>query len=197
MFCYTVVSGIRCVLQELIMWSEISSQHPTFIKTVAKLTNKKLGKELIADLDEVSTNFAQLEKEAQEHLDEMSMSRVDMQAQYGAGLGGMVPLPITPHSEFPYEIPGALPYLQQPILPVPPIPQMQPMQQAQMPAMFAGKVRRLVDRFIQLDKKFLDVLPRVKGIGKEDKVWQILLSHITHEQEYMYTLMRTLRSQLK
>ena len=147
MFCYTVVSGINCVLQELIMWSDISSEHPIFIKTVAQLTNKNLSSELVSELNAVREQFVKIKEDAQSVISEMVMPKMGMQ-------------------------------------------------EMQMPPMFVSAVRRLIEQFVNADRMFLNVLMKVRQYGKEDKVWQTLLSHIIHEQEYMLRLMQVLRSQL-
>jgi len=147
MFCYTVVSGINCVLQELIMWSDISSEHPIFIETVAQLTNKNLSSELVSDLNKVREQFVKIKKDTQSVINEMVLPKMAMQSMH-----------------------------------------MQPM--------FVGSARRLIEQFVNADRMFLNVLMKVRQYGKEDKVWQTLLSHITHEQEYMLRLMEVLRSQL-
>ncbi|MFZ5353221.1 MAG: DUF2935 domain-containing protein [Bacillota bacterium] len=60
MFCYSVAFNINCVLRELIMWTEISYEHPIFIKNVAELSGKKLSKELQAKLNAVHESFRKL-----------------------------------------------------------------------------------------------------------------------------------------
>ncbi|MCQ1528760.1 DUF2935 domain-containing protein [Lutispora saccharofermentans] len=62
MYCLAVVTGIRCVVNELNMWTEISSEHPIFLKTVAELTNKNLAEETISRLDDIHNEFADLNK---------------------------------------------------------------------------------------------------------------------------------------
>ncbi len=193
MFCYTEVSGIKCVLQELVMWSDISSEHPTFIKTVAGLTNKNLSSEIISELDRLRMQFKSLKDEAQSHLNQMIQTRLDMVSsqtpmQPGIGVGELSPIPVTPHSAYPYQTPIAPAQYQQPYQQAP---------QTQMRPAFVGMARRMVDRFLELDRIFLDTLKKVTKYGAEDKVWQTLLGHITQEQLYMYRLMKTLRSQLR
>jgi len=63
LYCYTYVSGINCVISELLLWTEISSEHPIFIQTVAKLTNKDLPKNLIDNLNNVNKIFKDLNEE--------------------------------------------------------------------------------------------------------------------------------------
>lgn len=66
MYCFTYVSGINCVISELLLWTEISSEHPVFIQTVAKLTNKDLPKNIIDNLNNVNKIFKDLNEEAKE-----------------------------------------------------------------------------------------------------------------------------------
>ncbi|KOA21281.1 hypothetical protein CLHOM_04110 [Clostridium homopropionicum DSM 5847] len=66
MYCYTYVSGINCVINELLLWTEISSEHPIFIQTVAKLTNKDLPKNIIDNLNNVNKIFKDLNEETKE-----------------------------------------------------------------------------------------------------------------------------------
>ncbi|MDK2799637.1 MAG: hypothetical protein PWP27_1366 [Clostridiales bacterium] len=143
MFCYSVVTNIQCVLRELDMWSEISKEHPIFIKTVAKLTNKNLAKEITDRLDKVNENFSNLQK----HVKTLSER---------LGYGGT----------------GWMNYT------------------------LMSQVSRLIEMFLKYDVDFLNVLKQVKTYGKDDKVWQTLIEHITEEEEYMYRLFTTLRSQL-
>ncbi|MPN63789.1 hypothetical protein SDC9_211555 [bioreactor metagenome] len=44
------------------MWTEISSEHPIFLKTVAELTNKNLMEETVSRLDDIHNEFAELNK---------------------------------------------------------------------------------------------------------------------------------------
>lgn len=167
MFCYTVVSGVRCVLQEIEMWSHISGDHPVFIKTVARLTNKKLNRDIISELNGISGQFSKLEEDAGRLLRGMPMARIGVAA-------GAAPMP-------------ALMPMQQPAW---------SLMQDQMPAAFVGEVRRLIDRFLRSDRIFLELLAKIRKYDVKDKVWQTLLEHIATEEEYMYRLMNTLKSQL-
>ena len=60
MYCFTYVNGLTCVLNELMLWSEISNEHPVFIKTVAQLTGKGLSQSTVNKLDAVSEMFAEV-----------------------------------------------------------------------------------------------------------------------------------------
>ncbi|WP_157910226.1 DUF2935 domain-containing protein [Petroclostridium xylanilyticum] len=143
MYCYTVLTNTLCALRELDMWTEISKQHPVFIKTVAKSSNIDLPKELINKLDKLNENFEALHKRVKEIIRRQPYGGVDWMAY--------------------------LPLIQ---------------------------VRSLVETFLQYDIDFLNVLNQVKNYGRENKVWQTLLEHIIHEQEYMYRLFVTLRNQM-
>lgn len=60
----------------------------------------------------------------------------------------------------------------------------------------AGRVTGYVNLFLRNDQDFIDVLMEIRRYGKENEVWQTLLEHFTQEQQYMYRLFVTLRSQL-
>lgn len=64
MYCYTLVNNLNCVFNELILWTDISSEHPIFIKTVADLTKKNLPKDIENKLMDTSKNFRNLNKKA-------------------------------------------------------------------------------------------------------------------------------------
>lgn len=64
MYCTPCVKNINCVLNELLLWSDISFEHPVFIDTVAKLTNKNLPKELINRLMEAHRIFTDINNKA-------------------------------------------------------------------------------------------------------------------------------------
>ena len=74
MYCFTYVSGINCVISELLLWTEISSEHPIFIQTVAKLTNKDLPKNIIDNLNNVNKIFKDLNEEAKELRNEAALN---------------------------------------------------------------------------------------------------------------------------
>lgn len=65
MYCYTYVNNISCIVNELILWSEISSEHPVFIKNVARLTSKDLCEEIIEKLDRINKEFSELKERAE------------------------------------------------------------------------------------------------------------------------------------
>lgn len=132
-----MVNNLNCVFNELILWSDISSEHPIFIKTVADLTKKNLPQELVNELMHINKVFSNLKTKA-ENLRRGSNS---------------------------------------------------------MPNMVMG-LRSLINEFCMHDMHFLNLLDRIKEFGKEDKVWQTLLNHITHEQRFMYELMGNMLMQL-
>lgn len=66
----------------------------------------------------------------------------------------------------------------------------------QMHYQYIKQLRTLVDVFLKNDEYVFTVLPEVKQYGLEDKTWQALLEHITHEQRFMYNLFTDLRDQL-
>lgn len=57
MFCYTVACSIECVVQELLLWSRISGEHPTFLLTVARLTGKRLSRSIVDELKKADRGF--------------------------------------------------------------------------------------------------------------------------------------------
>jgi hypothetical protein len=137
-YCYTYANNYKCILRELSLWSDISSDHPIFIKTVAKLTNKNLPKNIINGLNEINKEFSALNEKVNLLNNEHNFN---IQAL---------------HME----------------------------------------IKKLINEFLRNDEKFLKLLPEVKSYGKEDKVWQVLLNHITHEQRFMFELFTNLISQL-
>lgn len=141
MYCFTYANGLNCILNELLLWTEISSEHPIFIKTVASLTNKNLSQGTLKNLMDVHNDFAELNKKVKAVRSNIQRNPYNFQA----------------HSI---------------------------------------QVRGLIKSFLIHDNHFLSILPEVKQYGKEDKVWQTLLNHITHEQRFMYELMTDLNRQL-
>lgn len=65
MYCYTYVNNINCIVNELLLWSEISSEHPIFIKTVAELSKKNLSKDIIDKLMSINNMFTDLKTKVQ------------------------------------------------------------------------------------------------------------------------------------
>jgi hypothetical protein len=62
LYCFTYINSFQCVINELMLWSDVSSEHPIFIKTVAQLTNKKLSKTTLEKLMEVNKMFSDIKK---------------------------------------------------------------------------------------------------------------------------------------
>lgn len=60
MYCYTYVNQFACIFNELQLWTHISSDHPSFLKTVANLSNVNLPKDMEDKLDEVQKAFLNL-----------------------------------------------------------------------------------------------------------------------------------------
>ncbi len=44
MYCYTYINQFPCIFNELQLWAGISSEHPSFLNTVATLSKIKLPK---------------------------------------------------------------------------------------------------------------------------------------------------------
>ncbi|TDT60956.1 DUF2935 domain-containing protein [Fonticella tunisiensis] len=66
MYCYVHITNLLCVFNELILWTEISKEHPVFVKTVAQLTNKNLSKNILDKLDEINIIFSSLQNKSME-----------------------------------------------------------------------------------------------------------------------------------
>lgn len=66
MYCFTYINSFQCVINELILWSDISSEHPIFIKTVAQLSHKKLSKGTLEKLMEVNKKFTEVKEKTLE-----------------------------------------------------------------------------------------------------------------------------------
>lgn len=139
MYCFTYASNFKCIENELLLWSNISGEHPTFIKTVAKLTKKNLSESTQNKLTEITRRFSELNRRVKA---------------------------LSSHPQTNYYT-------------------------------MYKELQNLVAQFLIDDKYVLGVLPEVKAYDKEDKVWQTLLKHITHEQNFMYELFRDLQGQLK
>lgn len=57
MYCYTYVNQFACIFNELELWTHISSEHPTFLKTVASLSKINLPKSAVDKLDDIHKRF--------------------------------------------------------------------------------------------------------------------------------------------
>ncbi|AGL01081.1 DUF2935 domain-containing protein [Desulfoscipio gibsoniae] len=64
MYCYTYLPSLECGLRELILWSEISSQHPVFFINVAQCLNLNLTPQIVADLNRMKNCFNSINNEA-------------------------------------------------------------------------------------------------------------------------------------
>jgi hypothetical protein len=60
LFCYTLANSIECVLRELIMWSEISSEHPVVLFNIARFSRIKLGQRAIELLKKANQEFVSI-----------------------------------------------------------------------------------------------------------------------------------------
>ncbi|WP_035291010.1 DUF2935 domain-containing protein [Clostridium sp. KNHs214] len=136
MYCYTYANNLNCIFNEILLWSDISSEHPIFIRTVGELTKKNLPKEIIDNLMHVNKMFSMLKQKA----------TILMKTPFNYGT-----------------------YF---------------------------KIKELLNEFLLHDMHFLELLPKIRSYGKEDKVWQTLLEHITHEQKFMYQLISNLNNQI-
>jgi hypothetical protein len=65
LYCFTYVNNFACVVGELSLWSDISNEHPVFVKTVADLSNKNLPQEVVDKLMTVKKMFEELEDKAE------------------------------------------------------------------------------------------------------------------------------------
>lgn len=65
LYCKCYFTNLTCVVNEILLWSEVSSEHPIFIKTVASLTRKNLPESLNRRLDEISEMFKPIMKKAE------------------------------------------------------------------------------------------------------------------------------------
>lgn len=59
------------------------------------------------------------------------------------------------------------------------------------------EIKRLLQKFIKCDKKFLAILKDLQTIGKRDDIWQTLIDHIIDEQKYSFRLMKNFKKQLE
>ena len=57
MYCFTYINQFSCIFNELQLWTHISSDHPSFLKTVATLSNVNLPKVTEDKLDEIHKMF--------------------------------------------------------------------------------------------------------------------------------------------
>src|SRR5690606_31739483 len=64
MYCFTKINHLMCVFNELILWTEISKEHPVFIRTFAGLTDKNLSSKTLGKLEEVNLYFSKLQEKS-------------------------------------------------------------------------------------------------------------------------------------
>ncbi len=69
MYCFTYANSMNCIFRELTLWSDISSEHPIFIKTVAELSGIKLPEDIIQKLLEVHKSFSNLNLKIKKPID--------------------------------------------------------------------------------------------------------------------------------
>jgi hypothetical protein len=141
MYCYTQFSNITCALNELLLWSHISSEHPIFIKTVAELSKKNLPTNIIEKLMHVNKIFTSLQNDANKLKKDLP------QGPYATNMN-------------------------------------------------IKQTKLLIDRFLRNDEFVIGFLPDLKKYGEDDMVWQTLIGHIIHEQQFMYNLFTDLLSQI-
>lgn len=141
MYCFTCINGINCVLNELMLWTDISSEHPIFVKTVAELSKKNLPPSIVNELMQLNRAFTDLNKRAKS-LQGMMAQNPNLMRQY------------------------------------------------------IMQLDRLINEFIVLDRRAIQVYPQVSAYGKDDKTFQTLLNHIEHEQRFMLETFNNIRTQL-
>jgi hypothetical protein len=128
------------VLNELSLWSEITSEHPLVIKTLGKLTNKNIPQDLLKNLSNITIRFQNIKKRTEE-LESINPSSY---MNYG----------------------------------------------------YIVQIRLLVDKFLKDDRYVITTLSELRTVGREDKVWQTLLEHITEEQKFMYETFSKIKMQI-
>ncbi|NLM35643.1 MAG: DUF2935 domain-containing protein [Clostridiales bacterium] len=62
MYCFTYASSYDCVFNELILWSDISSEHPIVAKTLAQLSGKELSKDIEDKLASYNRDFSEFKE---------------------------------------------------------------------------------------------------------------------------------------
>lgn len=60
MYCYTHINQFACVFNELQLWTHISEEHPSFLTTVASLSNVNLTKVMVDNLNDINKMFLEL-----------------------------------------------------------------------------------------------------------------------------------------
>lgn len=64
MYCNTHVNQFSCILNELYLWTHISSDHPVFLRTVAGLSKIKLPRTAEEHLEHIHEEFNKLHQQA-------------------------------------------------------------------------------------------------------------------------------------
>ena len=62
MYCFTYSSSYDCVFNELILWSDISSEHPIVAKTLAQLSGKEMSKDIEDKLASYNRDFSEFKE---------------------------------------------------------------------------------------------------------------------------------------
>lgn len=75
MYCFTYASSYDCIFNELILWSDISSEHPVFIKTVADLSGKKLPQDIEQGLARYNKDFTELKEKVIQIREQLTYSK--------------------------------------------------------------------------------------------------------------------------
>ncbi|MGH4123591.1 MAG: DUF2935 domain-containing protein [Clostridium sp.] len=89
MYCYTYINQFSCIFNELQLWTHISSDHPSFLKTVATLSNIKLPKVTEDKLDEIHKMFMGLYNKVI-NLKKAVNVNPNLYAQHNAGIKNLI-----------------------------------------------------------------------------------------------------------
>ena len=127
MYCFTYASSYDCVFNELILWSDISSEHPIVAKTIAELSGKELPRDIEDALANVNRDFAEFKEKVIQTREQLVYNQY-----YRNDVG--------------------------------------------------GELRKLISEFLIMDENFLKLIPELKKLAPEDKVWQTLMGHFIEEQ---------------
>lgn len=75
MYCFTYASSYDCIFNELTLWSEISSEHPIFIKTVAELSGKNLPQDIEKGLMQYNRDFTEFKEKVIQTREQLVFNR--------------------------------------------------------------------------------------------------------------------------
>ncbi|HCW05038.1 MAG TPA: hypothetical protein DGK91_11255 [Clostridium sp.] len=142
MYCFTYASSYDCVFNELILWSDISSEHPIVAKTIAELSGKELPRDIEDALANVNRDFAEFKEKVIQTREQLVYNQY-----YRNDVG--------------------------------------------------GELRKLISEFLIMDENFLKLIPELKKLAPEDKVWQTLMGHFIEEQTFMKKLFEDLKLQIE